>query len=111
MTPNDLVFPEIAKAIEIIPFDHVDAEILPALRGAFPMGLPLSDAVERTDHVVAGEPDVPLRLHRPKDADGALPCVYSMHGGGYVLGTYLMDDMTFDALCPRLGFVGVSVEY
>ena len=40
-----------------------------------------------------------------------LPCVYSMHGGGYVIGAYAMDDPRFDAWCPKLGFVGVSVEY
>jgi len=37
--------------------------------------------------------------------------VYSIHGGGYVLGNNTMDDPFFDALCPKLGFVGVSVEY
>ena len=52
-----------------------------------------------------------VRVHRAKDADGVLPCVYSMHGGGYVLGTNAMDDPVFDELCPKLGLVGVSVEY
>jgi acetyl esterase/lipase len=50
-------------------------------------------------------------VHRARDADGALPCVYSIHGGGYVMGSYDMDDARFDAWCPRLGIVGVSVEY
>ena len=35
-----------------------------------------------------------------------MPCLYSMHGGGYVIGTYAMDDPTFDRLCPKLGLVG-----
>jgi acetyl esterase/lipase len=34
-----------------------------------------------------------------------------MHGGGYVIGTFDMDDPLFDNLCPKLGLVGVSVEY
>jgi acetyl esterase/lipase len=76
-----------------------------------PMDVPLSDAVERSDHVVAGDPDVTVRVHRPKALDGALPCVYSMHGGGYVIGTYAVDDAQFDQLCPKLGVVGVSVDY
>jgi acetyl esterase/lipase len=54
---------------------------------------------------------VPLRVHRAVGADAALPCLYSIHGGGYVLGTYAMDDPLFDELCPKLGVVGVSVEY
>ena len=71
----------------------------------------LSDAVDRTDHVVSAEPHVVVRVHRPVGIDGPLPALYSIHGGGYVLGSYDMDDATFDQLCPRLGVVGVSVEY
>ena len=52
-----------------------------------------------------------VRVHRPVDADGALPCLFSIHGGGYVAGSYAMDDSSMDELCPKLGIVGVSVEY
>ena len=110
MTPRDLLDPEIAKAIEVVPFDEVTAEILPSLRGAMPEP-PLSDAVDRIDHVVPGEPEVRVRVHRAKGAATAQPCVYSMHGGGYVIGTNAADDPLFDKLCPKLGLVGVSVEY
>ncbi len=110
MTPRDLLDPEVAKAIEVVPFDEVTAEILPSLRGAMP-ALPLSDAVDRIDHVVPGEPEVRVRVHRAKGAAAAQPCVYSMHGGGYVIGTNATDDPFFDKLCPKLGVVGVSVEY
>jgi acetyl esterase/lipase len=71
----------------------------------------LSDAVERTDHVVSTDPDVVVRVHRPKSASGRLPVIYSIHGGGYILGSYVMDDVRFDRWCPALGCVGVSVEY
>jgi acetyl esterase/lipase len=114
MTPRDLLHPDIAEAIELLPFTDLDAEVLPGLREAMVAGarmVPLSDAVERADHVVPGEPDVPVRVHRARDVDGPRPCLYSMHGGGYVLGTYAMDDALFDRLCPKLGVVGVSVEY
>jgi acetyl esterase/lipase len=75
---------------------------------------PLSDEVERVDHVVPGPdggPDVVVRVHRPKDAKGLLPCVYSIHGGGYVMGSYAGDDARFDSWCPRQRCIGVSVEY
>jgi acetyl esterase/lipase len=111
VTPHDLLDPEIAAAAAAIPFDEVTAEILPALRTGIPIEVPLSDAVERSDHLAPGDPDVPVRVHRPKAADGVLPCVYSIHGGGYVIGSYSVDDPTFDTLCPKLGLVGVSVEY
>ena len=34
-----------------------------------------------------------------------------MHGGGYVVGTYEMEDLRFDRWCQSLNIVGVSVEY
>lgn len=114
MTPLELLHPEIAEAIGLIPFSAIDAEVLPAVRsasGAAAGLLQLSDAVERTDHVVPGHHDVPVRVHRAKGSGGARPCLYSMHGGGYVIGSYVMDDPLFDRLCPKLDIVGVSVEY
>ena len=71
----------------------------------------LSDAVDRTEHVVSSDPRVVVRVHRPRGVDGPLPLVYWMHGGGYVFGSYDMDDSRFDSWCPRFGCVGVSVEY
>jgi acetyl esterase/lipase len=101
--------PEVAEAIKLLPFDDVTAEVLESVRARFAM--PVSDLVERTDRDVPGDPSVSVRVHRAKDAAGVLPCVYSIHGGGYVLGSNLMDDLLFDGLCPKLGVVGVSVEY
>jgi acetyl esterase/lipase len=75
---------------------------------------PVSDAVERTDHVVPGPPGAPglrVRVHRPRGADGVLPAIYSIHGGGYVMGTHLSDDARFDRWGPELSCVGVSVAY
>src|SRR4051812_425562 len=71
----------------------------------------LSDKVTRTDHEVPGSGGVVVRLHRPVDAKGQLPCVYWMHGGGMVIGDYAGDDPRFDQWCPRFGCVGVSVQY
>jgi acetyl esterase/lipase len=112
VTPHDLLHPEIAAAAALVPFDEVTNELLPALRAGFGrLEQPLTDAVERIDHVVPGDPEVPVRVHRAKGADGGRPCVYSIHGGGYVVGSYDMDDPIFDELCPKLDVVGVSVEY
>lgn len=75
---------------------------------------PLSDEVERTDHLAPGSSDgheVPVRVHRPRGVDGPLPCVYAIHGGGYVFGSNARDDTLFDVWCPQLGCVGVSVDY
>lgn len=70
-----------------------------------------SAAVIQTDHVVPGNPPVKVRVHRPADATGPLPAIVSMHGGGYMIGSYDSDDELFAAWCPKLGVAGVSVEY
>jgi acetyl esterase/lipase len=109
MTLLDQLDPDIAAMAGLVPFDAVTTDLLPALRARFEM--PASERVARTDHEVPGDPPISVRVHRPVGHDAALPCVYSIHGGGYVLGTNTMDDGFFDELCPELGFVGVSVEY
>lgn len=111
VAPRDLLDPEVAEAAELVPFDDLTADVLRDLRSVGAIEVPLSDAVERTDSAVPGDPEIPVRIHRPKGFDGVLPCVYSMHGGGYVIGSYAMDDPVFDDLCPKIGFVGVSIDY
>lgn len=114
-----LLDPEIAEALKQMPaFEgSYSMEYLPALRArsaARMVGVELSDAVERRDVSVPGRdgaPDVTLRIHRPRGAEGALPCVYSIHGGGYISGSYEGDDLRFDRWCPKLNCIGVSVEY
>jgi acetyl esterase/lipase len=103
--------PDLDPAIASLVPD-LDAEILPLLRGTALGGeVELSDEVERAEHVVSADPPVRVRVHRPIGFDGALACLFSIHGGGYVAGSFDMDDPTFDRLCPELGIVGVSVEY
>jgi acetyl esterase/lipase len=106
---------EIAPALATFPMASalsVDAlATMRATRSEMFAGVELSDAVERTEHVVSDDPLVVVRVHTPKGVDGPLPCVYSIHGGGYVLGSYDMDDAKFDRWCPALPCVGVSVEY
>jgi acetyl esterase/lipase len=103
---------DIAELLSMVPFGTIDAETLPSVRSAgIGARVALSDRVERRDHVVPGDPDVLIRIHRPVGVQDELPCLYSIHGGGYVLGTYEMDDARFDAWCPKYSCVGVSVEY
>jgi acetyl esterase/lipase len=112
MNVQDLLDPEIAPLVGLIPFVTMDAETLPSVRaGLAGLDFDVSDAVERSDHVVPADSPIPLRVHRPAGAEGPLPCVYSMHGGGFVIGSHAMDDPLFDRWCPQLGVVGVSVDY
>lgn len=104
--------PEIAGILQFVPLPTIDAETLASIR-VLELAPPpeLSTAVERTDHTVAGDPDIVVRVHRPVGATGALPCFYSIHGGGYVIGSYAMDDARLDSWCQEFQCVGVSVEY
>ena len=117
-----LLDPEIAAALESVPrFAELSDGLLPRLRQqrvaeARQLSAGLAGKATRTDHVVPGapgDPDVVLRVYRPADVavSEQLPCVYWVHGGGYVLGTYEGEDGRFESWCPRHNCVGVSVEY
>lgn len=111
--------PEIAAVLSGVPaaLDGLDADTLGAARTqrlALLEEVPLSDRVQREDLAVPGPdgaPEVVVRIHRPAGLSGPAPCLYSIHGGGYVLGNRSMDDLRMDSWCPELGFIGVSVEY
>lgn len=118
MNVEALLDPEIREFLKTMPMmGPVVLEKLPALRAArlaAAVTPTLSDDVERRDYSIPGRdgaPEVKLRVHRPKGASGALPCIYWMHGGGYVMGTYEMEDLRFDKWCTALNCVGVAVEY
>jgi acetyl esterase/lipase len=104
--------PQIAKAIASEPPGQVVAETLGAMRAVSNRpSAPPSPGVERRDYSVGGDPAVVIRVHRPAGAEGPLPVVYSMHGGGYVLGSYATDDARLDGWSGSYQCVGVSVEY
>ena len=88
------------------------AETLEAWRaGELPMD-PLSGEVERVDHIIRDEPRLSARIHTFKNGDPKnRPCVYSMHGGGYVAGSVDFDDELFDKMCRETNCVGISIDY
>jgi acetyl esterase/lipase len=108
---RDLLDPELRPALDSFELPTIDHEVITAIRGASFPAPDLSDAVSRTEHVVPGDPPVPVRVHRPVGLEGPHPAVVTIHGGGYVIGSYDMDDAMLDQWCPALGIVGVSVDY
>ena len=111
-TPVTPLDPEIVGQLDLVQVPDLSLDVLPMVRDTPVVEPPpLSDAVERTDHVVDEETGVFVRVHRPVGLDGPLPCLYSIHGGGYVMGGASMDDAKFDDWCPELGIVGVSIDY
>jgi len=104
--------PSIEPLRDLVPIPDIDADVLGVLRETeLTEPVELSDRVERTEQVVSTNPHIVVRVHRPVGVDEPLPCLYSIHGGGYVIGSYDMDDAKFDKWCPQFGIVGVSVEY
>jgi triacylglycerol lipase len=112
------VDPEIRDLLAALPpFGPLDASNLEAtrsLRRDMAASLQRSSKVDRTEHTVpglAGAPDISLRVLRPAGAFEPLPCVYWIHGGGYVMGSPDQDDVRFDRWCCEQQVVGVCVRY
>jgi acetyl esterase/lipase len=118
MTPVRTPAPELDHELRPLagaaPDLTLDDSTLPTLRGGLADMVPATEpsaGVTRTDHLVDAGTGVVVRVHQPAEASGPRACVYSMHGGGYVLGDRGMDDQRLDQWCLRFGCVGVSVEY
>lgn len=119
MTTTRWIDPEIAAVLDAMPplIGELTDERLPELRRVRQEALTLielSDAVERSDHRAPGSPghpEVVLRVHRPVGIETPAACIYSIHGGGYVIGSYEMTDLRLERLCQDVGCMAVAVEY
>ncbi|MFT4233009.1 MAG: alpha/beta hydrolase fold domain-containing protein, partial [Leucobacter sp.] len=120
--------------IASVPFDPALAEILrhvprsdqiptleqiPALReGGLPTP-PLAQiigarAIDYEDRLIpgpVGAPDLEITIIRPRNAAGALPCLYNIHGGGTIMGKRRDDHQRLVPMVEDLGAVTVNVEY
>lgn len=113
-----LVAPELLPGLELIP--HFDFSIgLEAIRGQgfseqppMPPELEAVQCDERFIPGLNGAPDVRMLVYTPPgEASGPRPAVCHIHGGGYVLGTADMNDLSNRALAQTIGCVVVSVDY
>lgn len=120
--------------------DRMDPELRPGLAGFLeatgPRGLAgIADPAERRrvfldlmsaadalpdervateDHQIPGPPDAPpvrVRSFRPAAADGPLPALLYIHGGGMVIGSIETEDALTRSYCLAVGCAAVSVEY
>jgi triacylglycerol lipase len=102
--------PDVAAFVEGAGMPDLTVEVMEFLR-SIESGVALSDEVECEEHSVPGDPEIPVRVYRPRNTTGRLPCLYSIHGGGYVMGDASEGNAVFNEWCPQLQLVGVSVEY
>ena len=103
--------PEFERFRTSFDLPELSDDTLPIARAYEFPAVELGDEVERIDIVVPEAPHVVVRVHSPVGGAHRRACLYSIHGGGYVMGSRDLDDAMFDRLCPSLGIVGVSVEY
>ena len=95
MDVRDLVDGAYREIVEAAAARESDWNDPPAVRARarelFPPAA-IPEGVEVEDHEVPGPPGAPsviVRVYRPADAAAEpLPCVYWIHGGGYMVGTY-----------------------
>ncbi|HEY1927838.1 MAG TPA: alpha/beta hydrolase [Caulobacteraceae bacterium] len=110
-----LVDPELRPLLEAFPALNLSMESLQETRErVFPMPEPdVSKTTQERTTVPgpAGAPDVDVLVYRPKAFSGPLPCIYHIHGGGYVLGKAQNQEPVHRQVAGGLGCAIVSVEY
>jgi acetyl esterase/lipase len=112
-----LVDPELGPLLDMWPTVSLSLETLPAMRARSlpfpidPSAVERTEKVERTVPGPVGAPDVPVIIYRPKGATGVLPCIFHIHGGGYVGGSAESLEGVHRPLAADLGCVLISVNY
>jgi len=99
-----------------ITLDDIPAtrQLLATIMEAGASQAPPVTGVESSDQLAFGKdgnPDVMVRIFRPKNCGETAPALLWIHGGGYVLGGVDGDDAYTRNLAKTLNCVVVSVEY
>lgn len=116
LSSRHLVDPELLPMLDLVPTIALSAETLPKLRSretALPLPAVIPNDVIRRDLTVpgpAGAPDIGLVTYTPPGA-GPFPCIYHIHGGGFVSGSAGILEFMHRPLAGELGCVIVSVDY
>jgi acetyl esterase/lipase len=117
MDVRGLVDPAYKGAMEEMakrPADWSDPAAVRASRKVLFPPPPVPDGVEWQDHTAPGPegaPGVLIRTYRPVNATAALPCIYWIHGGGYMAGTYDGSNNTCGKWALDFQCTVASVEY
>ena len=112
--------PELAEIVGLLPssIEWGPPESMPQARASQAVWSPAVEQrpdVVREDRVVPGregDPDVEIRIYRPAtEPDTAMPGLFEIHGGGFIVGDLTMMDAFCDAVAATLPAVVVSVNY
>ena len=105
--------PEIAAVLDLLaPITLGDESLVEmrSLMAGLGGGAALPPGVVVDEHVV-NDDGVIVRILRPAAATPAAPCLYWIHGGGFVMGDRAVDDVQLGGWVAEIGCVVVSVEY
>ncbi|HVB92332.1 MAG TPA: alpha/beta hydrolase [Acidimicrobiales bacterium] len=111
--------PELTTILGLLPIldlsDPVAArtgfeEILASLRSDIP-GIEALHIEDRRVPGWEGEPEVGVRIYRPKDSAGPVPGIVLIHGGGFMIGSIETEHVGAAMTALGTGAVVVSVEY
>ncbi len=116
-----MIDPELAPLVDLLPSD-LGLEDPVAARAGFEAMLegldrevPPELGLSIEDRLVPGwedDPEVPVRLYRPKEAaSGPVPGILMIHGGGFVVGTIETEHLGGAMMAAHVGALVVSVEY
>jgi acetyl esterase/lipase len=117
MNTRHLLDPELLELLAVFPSLELSAETLPSIRSAvFPFAIDpqAAEAVAMETRLVPGPqgaPDVSVITYSPRNSTGLLPCIFHMHGGGYVMGSAAMQEPMHRTLALAADCVIVSVDY
>jgi len=121
MSTRHLVDPALLCILDVFPTVALTNELLAPMREAERFAqLPIAvdpkviEAIEQNVRQVpgpAGAPAITLTIYQPRNAGVALPCIYHIHGGGYVGGSAAQLEPLHRPLAHALNCVIVSVDY
>ena len=112
-----LVDRQLVRLLQDFPSYELSEAMLPTLRSrprmftAEPMDIACTEM--ETRHVVgpSGAPDVGVVIYRSRDVHSPLPCIFHIHGGGYITGKASDGEPRHRSLAADLGCCIVSVDY
>ncbi|HWE45184.1 MAG TPA: alpha/beta hydrolase [Caulobacteraceae bacterium] len=113
-----LVDPELHDFLDAWPTVVLDPELLALVRARdLPIPVvdnPAAQAVVLEHHRASGPdgaPDIALRVYRPSNQSGPLPCIFHIHGGGFVAGDTDEIEAIHRARVADLGCVLTTLDY
>lgn len=115
MDTQHLVDPALRPLLDMFPTTTLSHETLGEMRTReLPIPVAENTGVSRDRIAVPGPdsaPEITLHIYRPDGLNGDLPCIYHIHGGGYVGGAANQMEGIHRPLAAELGCVIVSVDY